>query len=92
MHNRRASEVKIHLKGAALRRAKIDSFRRGLLTLRGALKFTGPEFKEDAHSCLSVAIGAGTVNVTVNLPGAGSAIEYVYPLDTVGRIRIINKF
>lgn len=85
--------VKIHLTRAARRAAAFDLFKRRKQrgrTLRQAVRdyfrFTGPCFKlhgEDGD--LEVAVGQTTVNVVVD-----GNIEYVYPLSTVGRIKIIG--
>jgi hypothetical protein len=85
--------VQITLAGAArwsARRALYSQHKKHgrLAALRKALRFNGPTFvlskSHQPDPSLEVAVGRTTVNVVCD----GSA-EYIYPLSTVGRIKII---
>jgi hypothetical protein len=75
--------VQIHLRGSALMRAKLAMVKR--LGIRKAFGYTGPRFStiEGSGKLLEVAVGQATVNVVLN-----EDVEYVYPLHSVGRIKI----
>ncbi len=79
------SEVQIHLNGKARRRAAWSLYLQGKLSFAAAAKYEGPHFVCPPGSFLEVAMGASTVNVVVD-----SNTEYVYPLHTVGRIKIVS--
>lgn len=96
----RASEVQIILTGEALRNARREVCKSKAVEhgggLRGYLKawldtrgFKGPRFKASHTNQISYAIGAATVNV--GWAAFGRAGEYVYPLNTVGRIKVIAE-
>lgn len=85
--------VGIILKGQALRSARLALYSQHkkhgrLAALRKALRFNGPNFvlskSNEPEPLLEVAVGHTTVNVVCD-----SSVEYIYPLSTVGRIKII---
>lgn len=85
--------VQIHLNRAARRAAASAMFKRRkelgrtlLQAVRDYLRYPGPLFETQGDDGdLEVAVGQSTVNVVV-----GNNIEYIYPLSTVGRIKIIG--
>lgn len=80
-----ASEVVIHLQGAALKAARRETRKtKGWLA---AFRFKGPHFKATDKTTICVAVGASTVNV--GWATAEAAGEYIYPLASVGRIKTI---
>jgi hypothetical protein len=58
--------------------------------IRYALQYTGPEFQHDPQCLIKVAVGASTVNVLCIDIEMGIRTEYVYPLSSVGRCRIVE--
>jgi hypothetical protein len=74
------TSVQIHLTGSARRKAAWALYSQKKLTFREMLAFTGPHFKGG----VDVAIGHSTVNVCVD----NGSVEYIYPLHSVGRIKI----
>lgn len=95
-----ANQVQIILTGEALKNArrevrknKAAQYRKAgkgrvasaVAAYRDTREFKGPRFVT-GNGKLFVAIGAATVNVGVY--GNGTSQEYVYPLSTVGRVRI----
>lgn len=81
--------VKIHLKGPTKLQARIAVGKKigGIAGIKAAWHFTGPNFRSNDHTEVSVAIGAATVNVGVYDKRTKSAAEYIYPLHCVGRIK-----
>jgi hypothetical protein len=101
MHYDPANQVQIILTGTSLnaarkevRKNKAAQYRKAgksrigaaLQAYRETRDFKGPRFQSNASTKLFVAVGAATVNVGVH--SGGVCQEYVYPLSTVGRVRI----
>lgn len=88
MNYRFVQQVQIILKGRALWAARISMWRTKRMSLRRALRFTGPHFDirkaSNLGAACEVAIGQSTINVIID------KTEYVYPLATVGRAKIVN--
>lgn len=104
MNYDKVSEVQIILTGTALRNARREVRKNkaaALATGSGIIQrvkafakaymetryFKGPRFTSNANNHICVAIGAATVNV--GWSNGGKAGEYIYPLNTVGRIKTI---
>lgn len=89
MNFRFVEQVQIILSGRAKWAARWSNWRTGRLPFKAALKFVGPHFDlrkaaDRSKATLQVAIGQSTINVVID------KTEYVYPLSTVGRAKIVN--
>lgn len=83
-----ATHVIIHLQGTALWQSRWQVFKQK--GLKAALAHTGPHFNWK-YNQVAVALGSATVNIRVTDHSTDDAmVEYVYPLSTVGRIKIVS--
>lgn len=73
--------VQIHLSFIAKVAARLQLIRDRKLSVFKALSFQGPHFKDLDR--LQVSVGHSTINVIVN-----DDVEYIYPLHTVGRVKV----
>lgn len=80
-----ANEVVIHLRGDALKAAKRET--RKLKGWLAALRFKGPHFRSTDSVDICVAVGSSTINVGCTTDS--ESIEYVYPLHSVGRVKVV---
>jgi hypothetical protein len=85
------TRVQIHLRKRQALKAALALYSQGKIGFWAIFSYTGPDFIGDnhpdpeMHTGLEVATGHTTVNVVT---GYGAA-EYVYPLSTVVRIKIV---
>lgn len=79
--------AQILLKGSALWRARLALYSQGKLSWHAALAFKGPEFIPDDEVEIEACVGASTINV--RCIDTNDTVEYIYPLASVGRIKLI---
>lgn len=81
------TRVQIHLRKRQALKAALALYSQGKIRFRDIFSFTGPDFVSsfvDGDTGLEVATGHTTVNVVVD-----GTTEFIYPLNTVGRIKIV---
>ncbi len=84
------SRVQIHLRKRQALKAALALYLQGKIRFGEIFTYTGPDFygavldSQTEDTGLEVAVGHTTVNVVID-----GNTEYVYPLNTVGRIKIV---
>jgi len=80
--------AQVILKGAAKWAARYSMWRTGRLRFKSILKFAGPTFDIQRASSQGATLQAGVIGNAVHI--IVDRTEYVYPLATVGRSRIVH--
>lgn len=83
-----AKSVQVHLRDKARKAAASSLFALGRIGWWASYNFRGPFFVSEPKKPVSVSVGHSTVNIRVP-DDDGRCLEYVYPLDTVGRVKIV---